>query len=292
MNLRFGCACLAAASVTSIAAFGQPTPPTPPAAPRAHAASGTYMVQHGSSYMGIGVVDITSERAKTLNLKEERGVEVTSMIEDGPAAKAGIKESDVVLEYNGQAVQGIEQFQRLVRETPPGRQVKVLVWRNGGTQTLTATVGERKGTVITNDDGSWNFSMPPMPPVPPMPAFNMDMPRFHMAFQNPMLGIDGESLESQEQLAEFFGVKEGVLVKAVRRNSAAEKAGIKAGDVIVKVDDSKVNSSSEITRTLRGLRSKKSFTVMVVRNKKEVPLTVTMEDRGSIIHAGTRSVQC
>lgn len=287
-HLRFGLACMAAASVASLAAFGQPTPP-PAAAPRARAAAGTYVVQHSGSYMGIGVVDITSERAKALNLKEERGVEVTSIIEDGPSAKAGIKESDVVLEYNGQAVQGTEQFQRLVRETPPGRQVKVLVWRNGGTQTLTALVGERKGTVITSDDGSWNFSMPPMPA---MPNVSIDIPRFHMAFQNPMLGIDGESLESQEQLAEFFGVKEGVLVKAVRRNSAADKAGIKAGDVIVKVDDSKVNSSSEITRTLRGLRSKKSFTVMVVRNRKEMPLTVTMEDRGSVIRAGVRSVQC
>jgi serine protease Do len=278
--------------VAAIAVFGQPTPP-PAAAPRAHAAAGTYVVQHGGgSYMGIGVVDITSERAKALNLKEERGVEVTSIIEDGPSAKAGIKESDVVLEYNGQAVQGTEQFQRLVRETPPGRQVKVLVWRNGGTQTLTAVVGERKGTVIASDDGSWNFSMPPMPPMPAMPNVSIDIPRFHMAFQNPMLGIDGESLESQEQLAEFFGVKEGVLVKAVRRNSAADKAGIKAGDVIVKVDDSKVNSSSEITRTLRGLRSKKTFTVIVVRNRKEMPLTVTIEDRGGIIRAGVASVQC
>jgi serine protease Do len=285
---------MAAASLASPAVFGQPAPAAPSQAttPRARAAAGTFVVQHGGSYMGIGVVDITSERAKALNLKEERGVEVTSMIDDGPSAKAGIKENDVVLEYNGQAVQGTEQFQRLVRETPPGRQVKVLVWRNGGTQTLTALVGERKGTVIASDDGSWNFSMPPMPAMPSMPNVSIDIPQFHMAFQNPMLGIDGESLESQEQLAEFFGVKEGVLVKAVRRNSAAEKAGIKAGDVIVKVDDSNVNSSSGITRTIRGLRSKKTFTVMVVRNKKEMPLTVTMEDRGSIIHAGARSVQC
>src|SRR6202035_3797027 len=167
MNLRFGLACMAAASVASLAAFGQPTPP--PATPRARSAAGTYVVQHGGSYMGIGVVDIGSERAKALNLKEERGVEVTSIAEDGPSAKAGIKESDVVLEYNGQAVQGTEQFQRLVRETPPGRQVKVLVWRNGGTQTLTATVGERKGAVIMGDDGSWNFTMPTMPAMPPMP---------------------------------------------------------------------------------------------------------------------------
>ncbi|HXB73014.1 MAG TPA: PDZ domain-containing protein [Candidatus Acidoferrales bacterium] len=277
INWGFSLACLAAVSVAATATFGQPS-----TAPRARAAAGTYVVQHGGSYMGIGVVDITTDRARALNLKEERGVEVTSIVDDGPAAKAGIKEGDVVLDYNGQAVQGIEQFQRLVRETPPGRQVKVGVWRSGAAQTITATVGERKGTVITSDDGGWNFTVPAMPPMPPMPNINIDIPRFSMAYQSQMLGIEGESLESQEQLADFFGVKEGVLVKAVKRNSAAEKAGLKAGDVIVKVDDSKVGSSSEITRTLRGLRSKKTFTLTVVRNKKEMPLTVTMEDRGSI----------
>lgn len=285
INWGFGLACMAAVSVVSTAAFGQSSD-----APRARTAGGALVVQRGGSYIGIGAVDISSDRAKSLNLKEERGVEVTSVVEDGPAAKAGIKEGDVVLDYNGQAVQGKDQFQRLVRETPPGRQVKIGIWRNGAAQTLTATVGERKGMVVTSDNGGWNFTVPPMPPMPPMPDF--EIPRFNMAYQSPMLGIEGESLESQEQLAEFFGVKEGVLVKAVKRNSAAEKAGLKAGDVIVKVDDSKVGSSPEITRTLRGLRSKKTFTITVVRNKKEMPLTVTMDDRGGIIRADVDTVHC
>ena len=285
MKRGFGVACLAAASVVSNAAFAQVV-----VAPRARTANGAYTVQRSGSYMGIGVVDITAERAKTLNLKEERGVEVTSVVDDGPAAKAGIKEGDVVLDYNGQAVQGTTQFQRLVSETPAGRQVKVGIWRNGATQTLTATVAERKGTVIMSDDGNSWLNVP-MPPMPPMPNINIDVPHFNMVYGSPMLGIEGESLESEEQLADFFGVKEGVLVKSVRRNSAAEKAGLKAGDVIVKVDDMKVGNSSEITKTLRSLRSKRTFTVLVVRNKKEMPLTVTLEDRGSI-RAATGVVQC
>jgi len=285
MKRGFGVACLAAASVVSNAAFAQVV-----VAPRARTANGAYTVQRSGSYMGIGVVDITAERAKTLNLKEERGVEVTSVVDDGPAAKAGIKEGDVVLDYNGQAVQGTTQFQRLVSETPAGRQVKVGIWRNGATQTLTATVAERKGTVIMSDDGNSWLNVP-MPPMPPMPSINIDVPHFNMVYGSPMLGIEGESLESEEQLADFFGVKEGVLVKSVRRNSAAEKAGLKAGDVIVKVDDMKVGNSSEITKTLRSLRSKRTFTVLVVRNKKEMPLTVTLEDRGSI-RASTGVVQC
>jgi PDZ domain-containing secreted protein len=102
-----------------------------------------------------------------------------------------------------------------------------------------------------------------------------------MSYQNPVLGIFGESLGQQSQLAEFFGVTEGVLVKSVTRNSGADKAGIKAGDVIVKVEDTKVNTSRDITAALRNNRSKKTVTVTVVRNKKEMPLTVTVETVGN-----------
>ena len=238
----------------------------------------------GASYLGIGVADITADRAKTLNLKEVRGAEVTNVAEDSPAAKAGIKDGDVVLEYEGAAVEGIEQLTRLVRETPVGRQVKISVWRNGAAQTLTATVEARKGTVIRSDGFPMAFPFSGMPQI--------EIPRFQMTWQNPVLGIEGESLRSQEQLAEFFGVKDGVLVKLVRRNSAAEKAGIKAGDVVVKVDDTTVSTSQEITRALRALGSKKNFTVTVVRNKKEIPLPVTMEAQGGSLRAWGPALQC
>ena len=226
----------------------------------------------GTSYLGIGALEVTAERAKTLNLREDRGVEVAHVEEDSPAAKAGIKAGDVVLEYNGEKVDGVDQFIRLVRETPPGRQVKMAVWRNGMTENLTLTVGARRGTVIETPDGS--VTIPPIPPLPPI-----DIPRFEMSYQSPLIGIEGESLAPQGQLADFFGVKDGVLVKSVIRNSPAEKAGLKAGDVIVKVDDSKVTTTREITSVLRSNRTKNSFTLTVVRNKKEMPVTVTLPDR-------------
>jgi serine protease Do len=283
ISLGIGTACIAAASLASSTAFAQVV------IPRTRNAQ-TVIVTKGGSYLGIGGLDITAERAKALNLKDERGVEVSSVAEDGPAAKAGIKGGDVVLEFNGQPVQGTTQFQRMVRETPVGRQVKITIWRNGAAQTVTATVGENKGTMISPDDGNWNFSMPTMPPVPPTPYF--DMPRFQMSLQSPMLGIEGESLGQQEQLAEFFGVQEGVLVRSVKKGSAAEKAGLKAGDVITKVDDSKVTSTGEITRALRALKSKKTFNLTIIRNKKEMPLSVTLDTTGSSVRAGLEIVNC
>jgi serine protease Do len=282
MKTSLGIVLAAAASLVSSTAFAQVL------TPRGRAAQGYVVEKASGGYLGIGGLDISPERAKALNLKEERGVEVSSLAADGPASKAGIKEGDVVLEFNGQPVQGTAQFQRLVRETPVGRQVKIAVWRSGAAQTITATVGEnRQTTVIAPGDGSWNFSMPEIPAMP-----NIEIPRFQMSLQNPMLGIVGESLGQEDQLADFFGVQDGVLVRSVKKGSAAEKAGIKAGDVITKVDDSKVTSSTEITRVLRGLKPRKTFGVTVVRNRKEMPLTVTMESTGSSIRAALSRVNC
>lgn len=267
--LGIGTAVLAAASLLTPAAFGQGS--------TARSRARTISVSSGSGYLGIGAQDIDAERAKALKLPEVRGAEIKNVIEDSPAAKAGFKEGDVVLEYNGQKVEGIEQLTRMVGETPAGRQVKVSVWRNGAALTLTPTLETGKQIVIGGGGGSWTmpevripeFTIPPIPPI--------EIPRFQMSYQNPMLGITGESLGQQEQFAEFLGVKDGVLVKSVVKDSPAEKAGIKAGDVIVKVDDSKVSSTREITGILRSVRSKKTVTVTVVRNKKEMPITVTIE---------------
>ena len=275
-SLGISTACIAAASLASSVAMAQ-TATTPPRARAAQA----YVLEKGiGGYLGIGGMEVTSERVKALNLKEERGVEVSSVEPDGPAAKAGIKEGDVVLEFNGTPVQGRVQFQR--------------IWRSGAAQTVTATIGERKNavTTIVPDDGhSWAFDMPNMPSMPRMPE--LTIPRMEVFSPNPALGIYGEPLSDADQLAEFFGVTDGVLVRSVRKGSAAEKAGIKAGDVITKIDDTHISNSMDITRTLRAARGKKaSITVTVVRNKKEMPVTVTVESTAGSVRASLNVVNC
>jgi serine protease Do len=226
------------------------------------------------SYLGVGVADVSAGRVKALKLKEERGVEITSVETDSPAAKAGLRAHDVVLEYNGQRVEGTEQFMRVVRETPVERQARLTISRDGATQTLTATIGQRKGfgaLTLPNENlqraqeqlRNLQMRMP-------------DVPHPNMSWQSGMLGVEAESLT--DQLAEFFGVKEGVLVRSVVKDSAAAKAGMKAGDVITKVDDTKVASPREITSATRSLRSKKTFPVTVIRNHKEMTVSVTLEE--------------
>src|SRR5215468_1845259 len=93
--------------------------------------SGTTVYHSGGSYLGIGTQDITSDRVGALKLKEERGVEVTMVDQDAPADKAGIKEHDVILEFNGAKVEGCEQLRRLIHETPAGRTVPIGLSRDG-----------------------------------------------------------------------------------------------------------------------------------------------------------------
>ena len=251
----------------------QPPPPPAPMPPDT-----MIFFQSGGTFLGVGVKEINAERAKALRLKEEYGVEITTVEPDSPADKAGLKPGDVVLEYNGQRVEGTAQFVRFVRETPPGRTVRLTVFRNGSTQTLTATVAERKGR-------SFNFPAPKIDEdiririEKELEGAMRDVPRVTMSWRAGMLGIEGEALKGS-QLADFFGVAEGVLVRGVMKDTPAEKAGLKPGDVIVKVDDRKVEAPRDISVALRAARdaSKKTVPVVVVREKKETTLQVTLDD--------------
>jgi serine protease Do len=241
------------------AAFAQPTAP---AAPKARIVSVI-----GNSYLGVNVQEIDSERAKALKLREEAGVEVTRVSPDSPAEKGGLKSGDAILQYNGQRVEGMEQFQRLIHETPPGREVKLEVFRNGAPQTVNLKVGERRTSGVA-------FAAPAM--APRNFEFRMpDMPRSFMSWQSSILGVEAESLDGQ--LAQYFGVKEGVLIRSVTSGSAAEKGGIKAGDVIVRVDDSKVSTPADVSSRLRSMRGKQ-VNIVVMREHKEIPVTVTIDE--------------
>lgn len=225
------------------------------------------------SFLGVGVRDMTAERAKELKLGEEAGVEITRVDADSPAAKAGLKETDTVLEYNGQRVEGIEQFVRLVRETPAGRNVKLKISRGGSQQMVTATIAERRGA----DRAKIEVEMDRVrEKLRNMPEIRMpDMPNAIIGWRSGMIGIEGEGLS--EQLAAFFGVKEGVLVRSVAKDMPAEKAGIKAGDVITKVDGTTVKSARDITSGIRNAKSKMPVKVTLVRNKAEMNLDVTVD---------------
>ncbi len=263
--------CVFVLAGSTLSAWAQPVPPAAPPAPEAH----LWQVSMSSGgFLGVGVKEIDSDRAKELKLHEEAGVEVTRVEEDSPAAKAGLKVGDAVLQFNGQHVEGIEQFSRFVHETPPGRGVKLTVSRDGNVQTIAARIGTRKSFDFGGSQAPLAIEIPRIE-MPPMP----DIPRNIMMWRSSMLGIEAEPLRGQ--LADYFGVKEGVLVRSVMKESAAEKAGLKAGDVILKVNEARVATPGEVTSALRSREGKKSVPISLIRDRKEMTLNATMESDAS-----------
>ena len=265
MKRIFSCAVLFAAGLgaQSVDFFQVPAAPGGAQGFEVHAP-----VLAGGSYLGVNLAEIDSTRAKELKLKETTGVEITRVEEGSPAEKAGLKPNDVVLEYNGQHVEGMEQFGRLVRETPGGREVKLVISRGGDTQTVMATVGARRVRAFAGSIKDF---------VPDMPEIRMpDMPQMFSVWRSPVLGVEAEPLGPQ--LAAFFGVKDGVLVRSVLKDSAAEKAGLKAGDVITKVDGAAVTTPNELSSAVHSASSKKTFAIEVMRDHKAMSFNIAVDD--------------
>jgi C-terminal processing protease CtpA/Prc len=119
-----------------------------------------------SGWLGVEIQEVTSEKAKDLKLPGERGVLLERVVTDSPAAKAGLKENDVVTEINGQRVEGAAQFRRMIHEIPAGRSVQLTVWRDGRAQTLNVTVGkaeDRHSARMKAVPGTFAFRVPEIP---------------------------------------------------------------------------------------------------------------------------------
>jgi hypothetical protein len=231
-----------------------------------------------SSYLGVDIVDISAERLSALKLKEEQGVEVTMVDQDAPAGKAGIKEHDVILTMNGTAVESKSQLQRMIHETPPGRVITLGVSRDGQPLTIKVPLADRRSQfphVAKNKDNDFHFEMPQMPSLPDFDVPNIGVVYVHSSMRS---GLMVENLTPQ--LGEFFGAKNGtgVLVRSVEKGSRADKAGLRAGDVIIRVGDQSVHDASDFTHALRS-HSAGSVNVAVIRDKKEQTLTLTLPER-------------
>lgn len=231
------------------------------------------------SYLGVDINDVTADRVHDLKLKEEHGVEVTMVDQDAPAGKAGIKEHDVILTMNGTLIESGEQLRRMIHETPAGRTVTLGMSRDGQTVTLQVELGKhsRKNEWPPHvADGQ--FETPEMPEIPGMPGFGISPFNVIMVRTSTRSGLMFENLTPQ--LGEFFGVKggHGVLVREVSKGSPAEKAGLRAGDVVVKVNSQPVHDCDDLVRWLRNGKSPSSA-ITIVREKREQTINVVLPER-------------
>ncbi len=218
------------------------------------------------SRLGIGLIDISADRASALKLGESRGVEVRTVQENSPAAAAGIETGDILLTYNGEEILSAPQLGRLVGETPPGRKVKIQYWRQGKTKTLVAAPAASESAppeqYSAADLQAWGVT---------------NVPKMLMIWDNLPLGIECEPIDSQ--LAEYFGVPNGILVRQIAKGMAGEKAGIRAGDVIVGVDTRTVTSTRDFVSYLRTQgQPGKSIVIKLVRDHKPRTIAIGLNE--------------
>jgi serine protease Do len=167
------------------------------------------------------------------------------------------------------------QFRRLVRETLAGRTVALTVWREGRAQNLNVTLSTRRDSICGRVSVMPDFRLD----LEPMLRYRIE-PRIEQLFRysaTPRLGIGGQDLSGQ--LGQYFGAPEGagVLVTEVAAGTPAEKAGIKAGDVIIKMDGVRVRNLEDLRERMRAAREKGSTSVTLLRKGSEMTLNVQIE---------------
>ena len=285
------------AGAVMVATAGQKTPPTPPTPPMAATPAMApepgeefFFIEDGRAWLGVTLSDINAEKARELKLSGEYGALVESVVDHSPAAKAGVQEGDVITGFGGERVRSVAHLTRLVRETPAGRKLSLEVVRGGQSRTFDVALEARRMHFAAPEvhvvpriqvSPRVEVQVEPRIQVAPMPRFEFEMqpgPGGLMAWsRGPRLGITGDEISGQ--LAEYFGVKQGrgVLVREVLAGSAAEKAGLKAGDVIVRINDDAVNDVGDLRQVLSEAESKE-VTVTFIRDHREQTLKVTLDE--------------
>jgi serine protease Do len=235
----------------------------------------TFFLQ-GGTFLGVHAEDITKENMATYGMREVRGVGVSEVVKDSPAERAGLRKGDVILRFDGESVTSTRKLNRLVSESSVDQNVRLTVSRGGSEQEISATLGKRPGmTNIFNAKTREELREK-------MEKLKKDMPKikdgdgkfiFYMGNYR-RIGIATQTLT--KQLADYFGVTEGILVTSVNDNSPAAKAGLKAGDVITAVDGEKVDSPGDISRAINK-KDDGPVTLTVVRERNTRSVTVTPE---------------
>ena len=233
------------------------------------------------SAIGVTVRETTAEEIKAAKLDQPAGVRIESVRMSSPAEKAGFQAGDIVLEFDGERVRSVRQFTRLVRETPPQRTVTAVIVRGGARQTL---------QVVPQVSGALSGDVLGRQPRNPFRGFNLDIaPQLRRGrVARPALGVTVTPLS--DQLAQYFGVKEGALVTSVESGSPAADAGLRAGDVITTVAGRSVRTPAELSEELRRAQSGDGVEIGVTRDRQSLRLKATLPETRRVTPSGQRGL--
>jgi serine protease Do len=238
-----------------------------------------FLFYTSQGYLGVDLKEIDGDRANALKLKDTHGAEVIMVDHDAPAGKSGLKIHDVILQLDGQSFDTVDQLRRRLHDMPAGRTVSFLISRDGNQINVSAQLCDR--AVLQQQAWSQHFSVPqPAPIARGGESFLGNPAPAGAAFLDSMipkgLYVGADVNPVRTQLADYFGVRSGtgLLVESVDSQSPAARAGLKAGDVVVKVDSQPMTSRSDWAKALRSHRGK-LVQVTVMRNKQEQVLAMS-----------------
>ena len=247
----------------------------------------------GRPRIGVRTRDVTAEEAKAAGLQGITGALVSEVPADSVAAKAGLLEKDIIVSVDGENIRSARQLSRVVAESPDGRALQIGYVR--GTTRNTVTVTPAPPSMAWSMSGGAKLDGPAIRKFdrrggPGEKRFDLIVPPGSFEgrpfmFEGPgnvriwggraRLGVVVQPVT--DQLATYFGVKEGALVTQVTEGSAAAKAGLKAGDVITAVNAKPVKGTGDILDALKGVEDGKVVPVEITRDKKPQTISVTMQ---------------
>ncbi len=255
------------------------------------ASNGNKMPSQG--YLGIMIRDVSENDVATLHLRSTHGAAVTMVDHDGPACKAGLRERDVILSLNGTPIDGEDQLRRMLHDLQPGRTVSLVVVRSGTEQTVNTTMANREELEKRAWEQHWVVPEPvddAAVPVAsePVPSSRRGLGSGFMAggllpMSPTYTGAKVDAMGGQ--LAEFFGVKDGkgLLVHDVDANSPAAQAGLRAGDVVTRINGGRIVSKSAWAHVLRESKGHVvSLTVMRDRHEQVLTMMVDPKHRSAV----------
>lgn len=229
----------------------------------------------GGSQIGVDIRDVDATDVKREKLDSAAGAIVEDVRSGSPAAKAGIKAGDVIVSFDGEAIRSARQLSRLVEETADGREVAAVVVRNG--QKVHLKVAPVAASTWAETDALRELRALRLPErlsldLPVMTIRRDALPGL-LVGSRARLGVG--VLDLTDQLGEYFGAKGGVLVTEVDEDTPAQAAGLRAGDVIVRVGTSTVSDAADLRRALAEASGDTKITI--VRNRKEQTLTAKID---------------
>ncbi len=209
------------------------------------------------AFLGIYLADVNETRAKQLRLSESRGALVGKVLDNSPAAKAGLRENDVILSFDDQTIQSASNIYMLLTEALPESRVLLKIMRDGVERDVTVIMGERQGEASSNKAN-------------PEPFVRTRTWR-----------LGAKTISLTPQLAVFMGVKgTGALITEVEPRALADRAGFKAGDCLLSLNGEQVGTSSDLNRTFNEVfaKAKGKVNAKIVRDKKELEVTIKAEE--------------